>query len=206
MILAKSRLMGPTLELARTAKPKIPTANRGALELDARSDHMEITFRLPVEKGIELMRMIKQSAGSVGAPVLLRADERGDLHIVLKESSGRTEGDSLTNRTEPLPDPPHARANVQMGDLAIHPGRHEVVYKGKAVPSLTFTEFGILYYLAKHAGWVFSREQIVEGVKGKDYPVTDRAVDVQVAGLRKKLGAAARHIQTVRGVGYRFTD
>jgi len=46
----------------------------------------------------------------------------------------------------------------------------------------------------------------VAGVKGDDYPVTDRAVDVQVAGLRKKLGEAAELVQTVRGVGYRFRD
>ncbi len=163
MILAKSRLMGPTMETARQAKPKLPSANRGLPELEARSNHMEITFRLPVEKGIELMRMIKQSTGSEGAPVLLRSDSQGDLHIVLKESGERTEGDVGSSASDQRPDRPQSKSNLQLGDLTIIPGRHEVIYKGKAIPSLTFTEFGILYYLAKHEGWVFSREQIVEG-------------------------------------------
>lgn len=106
---------------------------------------------------------------------------------------------------------PQAAARPEMqalsaGDLVINPGRHEVLYKGRAIPQLTFTEFGILHHLMSHPGWVFSREQIVAGVRGEAYPVTDRAVDVQIAGLRKKLGAAADHVQTVRGVGYRFKD
>jgi len=53
---------------------------------------------------------------------------------------------------------------------------------------------------------VFTRYQIVDGVKGDDYPVTDRSVDVQIVGLRKKLGDAGKMIETVRGVGYRFAD
>jgi two-component system phosphate regulon response regulator PhoB len=53
---------------------------------------------------------------------------------------------------------------------------------------------------------VFSRDQIVNAVHGEAYPVTDRAVDVQIVGLRKKLGARARYVETVRGVGYRFQE
>jgi len=90
-------------------------------------------------------------------------------------------------------------------DLLIHPGRREVLVKGKPV-LLTFTEFGILNFLARRPGWVFTRSQIVDAVKGDEYFVTDRAVDVQIVGLRKKLGNAARVIETVRGVGYRFKE
>ncbi len=90
-------------------------------------------------------------------------------------------------------------------DLTIHPGRREVLVKGKPVV-LTFTEFGILNFLARRPGWVFTRSQIVDAVKGDEYFVTDRAVDVQIVGLRKKLGSAARVIDTVRGVGYRFKE
>ena len=71
---------------------------------------------------------------------------------------------------------------------------------------LTFTEFGILYCLARRPGWVFTRFQIVDAVRGDDYPVTDRSVDVQIVGLRKKLGKAGEYIETVRGVGYRFKE
>ena len=58
----------------------------------------------------------------------------------------------------------------------------------------------------RNPGWVFSRNQIIDAVKGKDYPVTERSVDVQILGLRKKLGPAGNRIETVRGVGYRFQD
>jgi two-component system phosphate regulon response regulator PhoB len=61
-----------------------------------------------------------------------------------------------------------------------------------------------LQFLAQRPGWAFSRAQIVDAVKGEDYPVTERSVDVQVAGLRKKLGNHGRFVETVRGVGYRL--
>jgi two-component system phosphate regulon response regulator PhoB len=94
---------------------------------------------------------------------------------------------------------------LKIGDLYIHPGRHEVLVKGKAV-KLTYTEFALLRFLAQRPGWVFSRQQIVDAVKGADYAVTDRAVDVQVVGLRKKLGPCGEWIETVRGAGYRFKE
>jgi two-component system phosphate regulon response regulator PhoB len=71
---------------------------------------------------------------------------------------------------------------------------------------LTYTEFTLLQFLARRPGRAFTRSQIVDAVKGTDYPVTERAVDVQVAGLRKKLGPYSDYIQTVRGVGYRFKE
>jgi two-component system phosphate regulon response regulator PhoB len=94
---------------------------------------------------------------------------------------------------------------VKIHELQINPGRHEVLVSGVPV-SLTFTEFRVLHFLANRPGWVFTRSQIVEAVRGDGYPVTDRSVDVQIVGLRKKLGDAGRHVETVRGVGYRFTE
>ena len=96
-------------------------------------------------------------------------------------------------------------AVVQIRELVIHPGRHEVLIQGKPI-ELTYTEFRLLHHLARRPGWAFTRSQIVDAVKGADYPVTERSVDVQVAGLRKKLGDLGRYIQTVRGVGYRFKE
>jgi two-component system, OmpR family, alkaline phosphatase synthesis response regulator PhoP len=99
----------------------------------------------------------------------------------------------------------NTEAPIKLGDLAIHPGRREVHINDKAV-ELTYTEFQLLYHLAKRPGWVFTRYQIVNAVKGEDYPVTDRSVDVQIVGLRKKLGTFGLNIETIRGVGYRFID
>jgi two-component system phosphate regulon response regulator PhoB len=94
---------------------------------------------------------------------------------------------------------------VRAGDILIDPRRHEVRVSGRAV-DLTATEFGVLHFLARHPGWVFTRQQIVDAVKGEDYPVTERAVDVQMVGLRRKLGRHGDRIETVRGVGYRFAE
>ena len=96
-------------------------------------------------------------------------------------------------------------AEIEIHDLVIHPGRHEVLLSGAPV-ELTFTEFQVLYSLARRPGWVFTRSQIVDAVRGDDYPVTERSVDVQIVGLRKKLGAYGNYIETVRGVGYRFKE
>lgn len=71
---------------------------------------------------------------------------------------------------------------------------------------LTFTEFQILHLLMNKAGWVFSRSQIVDSVRGDNHAITDRSVDVQVVGIRRKLGQKGKLIETVRGVGYRFKD
>lgn len=87
--------------------------------------------------------------------------------------------------------------------IEIDQGRHEVRLDGELL-SLTMTEFGILALLAAKPGWVFSRQQIIDAVRGYEFLVTPRAVDVQIYGLRKKLGEAGDSIETVRGIGYRF--
>jgi len=97
------------------------------------------------------------------------------------------------------------KAPVKIHELTIDPARRQVLIKNKPV-DLTFTEFNILYALAKRPGLVFTRYQIVDMLHGDDYLVTDRAVDVQIVGLRKKLGPCSKYIETVRGVGYRFKD
>lgn len=94
---------------------------------------------------------------------------------------------------------------LRIHDLEIHQGRRSVAIKGAPV-ELTFTEFQVLSFLAARPGWVFTRTQIVDAVRGDSYPVTDRSVDVQIVGLRKKLGPYGKYIETVRGVGYRFRE
>jgi len=97
------------------------------------------------------------------------------------------------------------RKVVRIHDLAIDPARCEAYVKDKRL-SLTLSEFNILYTLARHPGIVFTRYQIVDSLHGSDYIVSDRAVDVQIAYLRKKLGSFKDYIETIRGVGYRFKD
>lgn len=102
-------------------------------------------------------------------------------------------------------EPEDEMAVVKINDLEINPGRRSVLAKGKPI-DLTYTEFQVLLLLAKRPGWVFTRSHIVDSIRGNDYPVTDRSVDVQIVGLRKKLGAYGAYIETVRGVGYRFRE
>jgi two-component system phosphate regulon response regulator PhoB len=94
---------------------------------------------------------------------------------------------------------------VRIHDILIHPGRHEVLIGDKPA-KLTSTEFRILHFLAGRPGWVFTREQIIESIHGGGHHVTDRSIDVQIMSLRKKMGGSGRHIETVRGVGYRFKE
>lgn len=92
---------------------------------------------------------------------------------------------------------------IRIHGIEIDAGRHEVFCDGKLV-DLSATEFLILSFLASNPGWVFSRSQIITAVKGEDYPVTERSVDVQILGIRKKLGAYGNKIVTIRGVGYKM--
>ncbi len=96
-----------------------------------------------------------------------------------------------------------AQKPLETQGITMHPGRHEVTIDGQQVV-LTASEFAALYMLAGKAGWVFTRYQIVEEVHGPNYPVTDRSVDVMIAGLRKKMGSKGDLIETVRGIGYKF--
>lgn len=96
-------------------------------------------------------------------------------------------------------------ASIRVQDLCIHPRRHEVLIDGTPI-DLTSTEFKVLLFLARRPGWVFTRSQMIDAVHGIGYPVTDRSVDVQIVGLRKKLGSYGDSIETVRGIGYRFKE
>ena len=92
---------------------------------------------------------------------------------------------------------------VNIYNVLISPRTREVKIENKTI-DLTFTEFQILHLLASHPGWVFTRYQIIDKIRGDNYPVTDRSVDFQIVGLRKKMGESGNLIETIRGVGYRF--
>jgi len=91
----------------------------------------------------------------------------------------------------------------QQGELKLDSARH-TAYNGSQQLDLFATEFALLKHFLSNPEIVFSRNQIIAAIRGPDYPVTDRSVDVQILGLRKKLGKAGDMIETIRGVGYRF--
>jgi len=93
--------------------------------------------------------------------------------------------------------------SIESHGIVFQPSIHEAVVEGRPL-SLTRTEFRLLHFLASHAGKSHTRQQIIAAVQGPDYPATDRSVDSQVMGLRKKLGDHGHLIEAVRGIGYRF--
>lgn len=94
---------------------------------------------------------------------------------------------------------------LEKGGISLNRLRHKVSSNGVSV-ELSATEFAILELFLREPGRVFTREQIIDFVKGPDYPVTDRAIDVHILSIRRKLGDAGSLVETVRGIGYRLKD
>ena len=161
-----------------------------ALMADARTSHIPIVMVTARGEEADVVAGLKMGADDYVTKPFSPRELLARIRTVLRRRARQAVADD---------------APIKAGDLLIHPGRREVLVKGRPV-ELTFTEFGILRHLAARPGWVFSREQIVDAVKGEDYPVTDRSVDVQMVNLRRKLGRAGELIETVRGVGYRFRE
>ncbi len=175
-------------------------------------DLIVLDLMLPAIDGLEVCRRLKGESKTRDIPIIMLTAKSEESDIVAGLEHGADDYiakpfsprvlmarvKALLRRRETELD-----TTIRVHELSIHPGRHEAILAGAAL-ELTYTEFALLQFLAKRPGWAFTRTQIVDAVKGEDYPVTERSVDVQVAGLRKKLGVHGSYIETVRGVGYRF--
>lgn len=180
-------------------------------------DLIVLDLMLPGTDGLEVCRLLKQDSETQRIPIVMLTAKGDETDIVTGLELGAD--DYVTKPFSPKvlisriravlrrkqSEPAENKEIISIGALKIHEGRHEVSVNGGPV-NLTLTEFRILYVLAKRPGWVFTRYQIVDAVRGDDYPVTERSVDVQIVGLRRKLGACGKLIETVRGVGYRFKE
>jgi two-component system alkaline phosphatase synthesis response regulator PhoP len=180
-------------------------------------DLIVLDLMLPGIDGLSVCRILKGDAATRKIPIVMLTAKGDEADVVAGLEVGAD--DYITKPFSPkvlvarvravlrreAREPTEETSAVKRHDLTIHPGRHEVTVKGEPV-ELTATEFRILHYLARRPGWVFTRSQIIEEVHGEDTFITDRSVDVQIAGLRKKLGVAGEYIETVRGVGYRFRE
>lgn len=200
---------------------QVVSAATGEAALKAVSGDMPdliiLDLMLPGIDGLEVARRLKNDPSAKNIPIIMLTAKGEEADIVTGLELGAD--DYITKPFSPrilaarvkavlrrdAKDALDESSVIHIHDIVIHPGRHEVTVQGKPV-RLTYTEFGILQYLAARPGWVFTRAQIVDAVRGDDYFVTDRSVDVQIVGLRKKLGTAGKSIETVRGVGYRFKE
>lgn len=182
-----------------------------------RPDSILLDLMLPGVDGIEVCRELRKNPDTRAIPIIMMTAKGEEADVVSGLEVGADDYvpkpfstkvlvarlRALLRRTVGETDSETGEV-IRRGTFLLDLGRREASINGKPL-DLTFTEFEILRLLAKRPGWVYSRSRIVNEIKGSDYPVTERAVDVQIVGLRKKLGDADL-IETVRGVGYKFRN
>jgi two-component system phosphate regulon response regulator PhoB len=180
-------------------------------------DLVVLDLMLPGVGGLEVCKILKNDERTSQVPIVMLTAKGEEADIVTGLELGAD--DYVTKPFSPrvllariravlrrrAAAQPDESTPVTVGELSIHPGRHEVLVQGEPV-ELTATEFRILHFLARRPGWVFTRYQIVDGARGPDAMVTDRSVDVHMVSLRRKLGPLGDRIETVRGVGYRLRE
>ncbi len=196
----------------------VPSGEDAMTHLRTRKvDCIVLDLMLPGMDGLEVCRNVRKSPEISQLPIIMLTAKGEELDVVTGLEVGAD--DYIVKPFSPRVLVARLRAvlrrkqqesvleqkPLQIHGMEIHPGRHEVAIDNKRI-ELTSSEFKALYYLACRPGWVFTRFQIVEAVHGVNYPVTDRSVDVLIVGLRRKLGPSGKHIQTVRGIGYRFKE
>ncbi len=180
-------------------------------------DLIILDLMLPGISGFDVCRALKKRESTRHIPVIMLTARTGDEDVVKGLEEGADDyvtkpfsprillarvKAALRRESAPSQEEPEV---IRLHRLELDTNQHRVSVKGQQV-SLSATEFSILKYLASNPGWVFSRNQIINAVKGENYPVTERSVDVQILGIRKKLGGQGRFIETVRGVGYRMKE
>lgn len=179
-----------------------------------------LDLMLPGRNGIEVCQILKKGAKTKNIPILMvtakgeEADrisgfEAGADDYLSKPFSPRElvlRVQAIFKRMKAGAEPQHQPADpITFGELTVDPIRHEVRCQNKLV-ALTALEFRLLYYLMERKGTVVNRDTLLDQVWGYDPALTTRTVDTHVKRLRQKLGKAGDAIETVRGIGYRWSD
>ena len=178
-------------------------------------DLILLDLMIPGISGFDLTRILKNDDEMSEVPIIMLT-AKGEEHDIVKGLEiGAADyitkpfsikvliarvNKIIQNKNESL----KSKGIIEFSDLSINIKSRDVIVEGKSI-NLTFTEFEILKLLASHSKWVYTRTEIIDQVRGDNYIVTDRTIDFQIVGLRKKLGSYGKCIKTVRGVGYRFT-
>lgn len=178
-------------------------------------DLLVLDVMLPGLDGFQVTRRLKQRKDTRSLPILMLTAKSQEADMVAGLELGADDyvtkpfspkvlvarvRSLLRRRSE---DAEASDGTLHLHGLSLNIPRHELHCEGEPV-ALSATEFAILRFLASNPGWVYSRAQIIDAVRGQNYPVTERAVDVQILGLRKKHPLLTQVIETVRGVGYRM--
>lgn len=168
--------------------------------------------------GMEATRFLRKTKATAGIPVLMLTAKGEGTDIVKGLDEGADdylpkpfEMDVLFARLKScirrgeqsvLPISP-SKKKIEMSEIEIDQASHKVIVQGKEV-TLTMTEFGLLASLMNRPNEVLNRDDLLLRLVGPNKTVTGRTIDVHVRALRAKLGRKAKHITTVRGVGYKF--
>jgi two-component system phosphate regulon response regulator PhoB len=177
-------------------------------------DLIVLDLMLPEVDGLEVCKLLRRDSATAGIPILMLTAKAAEIDRVLglelgaddyvtkpfspRELMLRVKG--LLRRRVAM----ESKAElIQFGDLVLDVPGHSLTMNGKRV-ELTATEFKLLTTLAQRRGRVQSRDQLLKDVWEYDNVIDTRTVDTHMRRLREKLGKAAKHLDTVRGVGYRF--
>lgn len=203
-------LNGQGFEAQGFEKPSLFLA---ALEKQ-RPELVLLDLMLPEEDGLSVLKRLRTRPETRHIPVIILSARDTEYDKVLGLDNGADDYlpkpfgmmelfsriRAVLRRTRQSQPP----SEYQAGRLYVHPTRRQVLSDGAAV-SLTPKEFEILCLLLASPGYVFSRSQIQDRVWGMEYLGETRTVDVHIRTLRQKLGPCGEYIETVRGVGYRFS-
>lgn len=199
---------------------EVSAVSQGDQVLDSinkrRPDLLLLDLMLPKLTGTEVCKRLRQNDATRTLPIImvtakgtetdkvvgleLGADDYITKPFSPKELVARAK--AVLRRAQSGPAPTNA-APLKYDDLELDTSKHKVMIAKQDV-SLTLTEFNILRELMTAGGQVLSRNDLMGRAIGNDVSVTDRTIDVHMAALRKKLLHYGDHIETVRGVGYRF--
>ena len=179
-------------------------------------DLIVLDVMLPEMDGFEICKTLRLDAATAKVPIIMLTAKAAEIDRVLglelgaddyltkpfspRELMLRVKKILARSQTEEKP-----KEQIRFGELMIDLPRHLASWKGKAI-DLTATEFKLLTILAQRAGRVQSRDQLLRDVWEYDSLIDTRTVDTHMRRLREKSGPAAKHLETVRGVGYRFVE
>jgi two-component system phosphate regulon response regulator PhoB len=201
---------------------KTMLAATGEQALDMTENHkidlIILDLMLPGIDGLEVTRIIRNNPDIQNIPIVMLTAKGDESDIITGLELGANDYMSkpfspkeliarirnIFRRRKKLLETKSKKVLTEKG-LIIDHNKHLVTLEGVIV-DLTPSEYQLLSILITKKGWVFTRGQIIDGIRGENYAVTERAIDVVVVGLRKKLGKYGKHIETVRGIGYKFQD
>ncbi len=203
---------GHTVTIAGTGSDGLHELRRQPFDL------VLLDLMLPDRDGLEVCRIVRGDEAFSSLPIIMVTAKSEESDVVLGLGLGADDYVTKPFRVKELmarirvrlarhldETRDAERRRIQVDKLTIDPVRHRVLINEEVIP-LTLTEFKLLHFLASHPGVAYGRYDMLDRVGDGDSVVTDRTIDVHVRNLRKKLGEYERLVETVRGVGYRFSE